>query len=335
MVEGGGVVREIDVHHPGILRRGLEARLYLLDQVREHDRQQALVRERAERALRHPVRFTVRREAVAHAAQEDEVVVQHPGQERARGLDPSQPFCAVAQLLAEVARRALHLLVVLHRREDGLEDGEDLVLDAPQPFLGLDALDLEDAVQLLGPVLLRAAHPHRPLPLPAHGEDLVDGREDAQARLAEVVLEALEDEGRVECVRLDVRRLEGDALGGAHRRRFLFVRVARGDVDAGKALVELDRVRDLAGDETEGGEHARRQCLHGQVQGDAVRHAGKDDGREGEDQVAVLGRGATGEDALELHQTGRPPPGVGGDHRGDLISGGELTDERECRELPP
>ena len=63
--------------------------------------------------------------------------------------------------------------------------------------------------ELLGPVLLRRAEPHRPLPLAAHGEDRVDGGEDAQPGLAEVVLQALEDERRVEGVRLHDRRLQG------------------------------------------------------------------------------------------------------------------------------
>jgi hypothetical protein len=330
VVEGGRVVREVDVHDARVFGRGLEPGLDLLHEVREHDGQQALVREGAQGALRDAVELAVRGEAVAHAAQEDEVLVQHPHEERARGLHPAQALRAVAQLLAEVARRPLHLLVVLDGGEDGLQYGEDLVLDAAQPFLGLDALDLEVAVQLLGPVLLRAAHPHRPLPLPAHGEDLVDGGEDAQPRLAEVVLQALEDERGVEGVGLDDRRLQGHPVRGAHRRRFFLVRVARGDVDAGKAFVELDRVRDLAGDEAERREHARGQGLDRQVEGDAVGHPGEHDGREGKNEVAVLGRGATGEDPLELLQAGSAPRGIGGDHSVPILSqgGNSLPTER-------
>ena len=81
--------------------------------------------------------------------------------------------------------------------EHRLQDREDLVLDAPQPFARLDALDAELAVQLARPVLLRRADPDHALPLAAHGEDRMDGREDAQAFLLEIVLEALEDERRI------------------------------------------------------------------------------------------------------------------------------------------
>ena len=315
VVQRGGVVREVDVHDARVLRGRREARLNLFHEVREHDGQQALVRERAQRALRDAMGGPVGGEPIAHAAEEDEVLVEHPGEERARGLHPPQAFGAVAQPLAEVARRPLHLLVVLDGGEDGLEDREHLVLDPAQALLRLHALDLEVAVQLLGPVVLRPRHPHRPLPLPAHGEDLVDGREDAQPGLPEVVLEALEDEGRVQGVGLDDRRLEGDAVAGAPGRRFLFRGIAGGDVDAGQPLVQLDRVRDLAGDEAERAEHARGQRVGGKAERDAIGHAAEDDGREGQEQVPVLRRGPPGKDPLQLVQAGGAPPGIGRDHR--------------------
>ena len=89
------------------------------------------------------------------------------------------------------------------------------MLDPAQALLRLDALDLEVGVALLlassskGP-----PDPHDALPLAAHREDRVDGGEDAQARLAEVVLQAVEDEGHVRGVGLHHR-----GLAGQHRVR--------------------------------------------------------------------------------------------------------------------
>ena len=111
--------------------------------------------------------------------------------------------------------------------------------------------------------------------------------------------------------------------------------VPRRHVYAGEPLVELDGVRDLAGHEAEGGEHAGGQRFHGQVERDAVRHALEHDGREGEEEVPVLGRGAAGEDLLELLQARSAAPRIGGDHDDDLISGGEVTPGPERRDLPP
>ena len=78
------------------------------------------------------------------------------------------------------------------------------------------------------------------------------------------------------------------------------------------AQIVLDGAR-LPGDRLVG---ARGQGFEGQVQGDPVRHAREDDGREGKDEIPILGRGAAGEDPLELLQAGGPAPGIGGDHRG-------------------
>ena len=133
-----------------------------------------------------------------------------------------------------------------------------------------------------------AADPHDALPLAAHREDRVDGREDAQARLAEVVLEAVEDEGHVGGVGLHHRGLARQHLPPAPRRRLFGTGIRRLHVDAGEPLVELGRGRDLAGHETEVGEQARGQHFRPQAQDETVGHLLEHHRGQGEHEVAVL-----------------------------------------------
>ena len=86
---------------------------------------------------------------------------------------------------------------------------------------------------------------------------------------------------------LDERRLEREAGPAPERARLVLSGVTDGDVDAGQALVELMRGRNLAGDEAEvlaqagrdhGGRHVERQPR---------RHLREDDGGEREEEVAV------------------------------------------------
>src|SRR4029450_7451813 len=104
--------------------------------------------------------------------------------------------------------------------------------------LRLHRLDLEVAVALPAALLVRIADPDDALPLAADGEHGGEGGEEAQRGLLEVVLEALEDERRIGAVGLDDRRLQGQALTAAHRRRLRLPGIAGRDVDAGQPRSE-------------------------------------------------------------------------------------------------
>ena len=92
------------------------------------------------------------------------------------------------------------------------------------------------------------------------------------------------------------------------------VGVADGDVQPGQALVELDGRRHRARDEAEDAGQPRRDHLGREPQRQGVRHVAVDDGREGEEQVAIgVGRGAA--DVIEDAGKRRDPAlRVGGDH---------------------
>ena len=235
------------------------------------------------------VRLAVGPHAILHRALEDVVVVQQPLQEGAAGFHLGGLAAAAGQARADLPHRAHHLREVLHRGEHALEHREDLVLDVAEALLGVDALDLEVAVTLLGAFFLRPADPDDALPLAAHGEDGVHRAEDAQARLAEVVLEALEDEGRVGGVGLDDRDLLGQAVAAALLHPGGGIGVARGDVDARQPAVDLEGRRHLAHHEAELLVGAGGQGLGGEAQGDAVGRLRQHDRRKGQRQIAVLG----------------------------------------------
>ena len=188
------------------------------------------------------------------------------------------------------------------------------MLDVPQPLLRLHRLDQEVAVALAAAFLVGVADPDHALPLPAHGEHGMDRGEDPEPRLLEVVLQALEDERSVGGVGLDHRRFQREAAAPAHGRRLRLRRVAGRDVDAGKALEELMRGRHLPGDEPEMGEEPRGERVRGQAQGQAIRHLGEDDGGQGEDELAVLGRRLALQDVDDLRKPRRPELGIRGEH---------------------
>ena len=121
--------------------------------------------------------------------------------------------------------------------------------------------------------------------MPADGEDGVDAREHPEPGLSEVVLQALEDERRVLGVGLHHRDLGGEAVGGALRDPSRRVGVARGDVDARHALVELGGGRDLAGDEAEVVADAGDERIGGEAEGDAIGRLREHHGGEPEQQI--------------------------------------------------
>ncbi len=310
VVDGLGVGAVVDVDDALVLGDRPQVRPLHLHQAREDDRQQRRILEHAERGGGVGVRLAVGAEGVTLDAQDHVVVGHQPVEEGARGVGVLRAAAAVAQAWRQFGDPAAHGGEVLDSEEDGLEHREHLVLDAAQTIAGFDPLDAELAVELARSVFVRAADPDDALPLPAHAEDRVDRREDAQAFLLEVVLQALEDERRVGRVGLDdrhfVRRSLGAGLG--------VVRVADGDVQPRQALVQLDRGRHRPGGEAEDAGEPRRDRLRREPQGQGVRHVAVDHGGEGEDEVAIgVGRGAA--DVIEDAGKRRDPAlRVGGDH---------------------
>jgi hypothetical protein len=315
VIDRGRGVAVVDVDDPKVVGRGQEVGLHLLDQPREDDGQQRRIGEDPARALRHAVGLAVGTHPVADGALEDVVVVEQPFQERARRVDVSRTAAPALEPRQDLARGGEHLLEVLDRGEDRLEHRVDLVLDVPQALLRLDPLDLEVTVDLARALVVRSAQPDDALPLAAHGEDGMHGREDAQARLAEVVLEALEDERRVGRVRLDDRDLLRQAVGGAPGHPARFARVARDDVQAGQSLVELRRGGHLADDEPELVREPGGEGLGGQAERHPVGHLREHDRGERKQQLAVLARGLPHEDLAHLREFGGPLRWIGGDHR--------------------
>jgi hypothetical protein len=164
------------------------------------------------------------------------------------------------------------------------------VLDAAQPLLRLHRLDVEQAVALLAALRLRVAEGSHALPLAPDGEDRVERGVDAQPRLLQVVLEAVEDERPVGRVRAQDRGLERQAGAAPDAPGILLAEVGRADVDAWQPLVELVRGRHLARDERvvklqdAGRDHLRRHA-----KADARGHAGEQDRRERQHELAVAG----------------------------------------------
>jgi hypothetical protein len=211
-----------------------------------------------------------------------------------------------AQAGGQLAHRAAHVLEVLDRREHRLQHREHLVLDVAQALLGVDALDLEVRVRLARALVVRPAHVHDALPLAAHAEDGVHRRDHAQRGLAEVVLQALEDEGRVHGVRLHHRHLGGQAVAAALGHPFRLAGIARGDVDARQAPVELGGRGHLAHHETELVVHPRGHGLGRKAERHPVGRVHVHDRRERQQQRLVVGRGLALEQLEHLGQVGRP-----------------------------
>jgi hypothetical protein len=276
--------------------------LHLFHQTREDDRKQRRVGEHPRGGLRNAVGLAVRPDAVADGAHEHVVVLEQPPEEGARRLGTARPFAARAQAAAQRGDGARHLREVLDREENALEHREDLVLHVPQALLRVEPLDTEAAQQLLVALGRRVPDPDDPLPLPAHGEDRMDRREDAQPCLAQVVLQALEHEGGVRGVALDDRRLERDRLGAARVQRLALLGVAHNHVDAGQAAVELGGRRELLDEEAEVVPQPRGELGHGDAERHPVGHLLVDDGGEGQQQLAVLGRRRASQDFEDLAQ---------------------------------
>ena len=256
------------------------------------------------------MRLAVGPEGVALDAEHHVVVGHQPVEERPRRVGLLRSAAAIAQPRRQLGDAPAHGGEVLDAEEHRLQHREHLVLDAAQAVAGFDALDAELAVELARAVLLRAADPDHALPLAADAEDRMDRREDAEPFLLEVVLEALEDERRVGRVGLDDRHFVRRSLGA----RLGVVGVADGDVQPGQALVQLDGRRHRARDEAEDAGQPRRDHVGGEPQRQGVRHVAVDDGREGEEQVAIgVRRGAA--DVIEDAGKRRDPAlRVGGDH---------------------
>ena len=310
MVDGLGVGAVVDVDDALVGRGRAQVRALHLHQAGEDDGQQRRILEHAQRGGGVGVRLAVGPEGVALDAEHHVVVGHQPVEERPRRVGLLRSAAAIAQPRRQLGDAAAHGGEVLDAEEHRLQHREHLVLDAAQAVAGFDALDAELAVELARAVLLRAADPDHALPLAADAEDRMDRREDAEPFLLEVVLEALEDERRVGRVGLDDRHLVRRSLGA----RLGVVGVADGDVQPGQALVQLDGRRHRARDEAEDAGQPRRDHLGREPQRQGVRHVAVDDGREGEEQVAIgVRRGAA--DVIEDAGKRRDPAlRVGGDH---------------------
>ena len=108
--------------------------------------------------------------------------------------------------------------------------------------------------------------------------------------------------------------------------RAAVVGIADRDVQAGQPLVELYRRRHRPGDEPEHAADARRERLGGQPQRQRVGHLGVGDRRQGEQQIAIVGRGVAGENVGYGGERRDPALRVGGDHGSSIItSAGQRT----------
>ena len=101
---------------------------------------------------------------VRDRAHEDVVVVEQPLEEGAHGRELGGVAPAAAQARHELAARAPHVREVVHGQEDRLQQREHLVLDPPHPLPRGERLDLEAAVALAAPLLVRRRRPRRPAP---------------------------------------------------------------------------------------------------------------------------------------------------------------------------
>ncbi len=319
VVDAGAVVAEVEVDDPVVAGRRYEVALHVLHHPGKDHREQGLVGEDAGRGLVQLVEASVRGGLVADRAHEDVVVVAQPVEERPGGREVLLLGVARAQPRAQLLADPAHVLEVGHREEHALQDREDLVLDPAQPLLRLHGLDLEVAVALFAPLIVGVADPDHSLPLAARGEDGMDGGEDPQSRLLEIMLQALEDERGVDGVGLHDRGLEGQAVSGPDGSRLRLAGVAHGHMDAGEAFVELVRGGGLAGHEAEVGAYAAGQGLRGQAEGEAVRHVLEDRPREGGDQVTILGGRVAAQDVDQLGQLRRSPLWVRSEHGLSLV----------------
>ena len=303
VVDRRGVGAEIEVQDRAVPGLGVEVLLDVLHHTREHDRKQGGVGEDAGGALAHAVERPVAAGRVGHRAHEDVVVVVQPLQELARRGELGRVAAASAQPRSELAAHPAHVLEVLDRQEDRLEQREHLVLDPPQLLARLKRLEVEQAIALLAALGLRVAEGHDALPLAPHREDRVGGGVHAQPGLLQVVLEAVEDEGPVRRVGAQDRGLERETGSAADPARVGLAQVGGADVNSGEALVELVRRRHLARDERiverqdAGGDRLRRQRQPG-----AGRQPRVQDRRQRQHQLALLRRGFALEDLENLRQ---------------------------------
>ena len=308
------VVAVVDVDDAVVGRGRPHVRVLLLEKSREHHRHEVGVPEDAERRVAIGLGHAIRSRRVLQQAEQDVVVGQQPVEEFARHIRVRRAPAPAAQRRRQSPRRRHHLREVLDRQRHALEDRVDLMFDAPLPLPRFDALDAELAIQFQRPIVVRAAEPDDALPLPADGEERMDGGEDAQSLLLEVVFQALEDERGVGRMGFDDRDLVGAAVDRP-LEDFLVARgIVHGDVKAGEALVELERRRDGMGDELEALPDAPGQRRRRQPQRQRVRHGGEDQRRELAEPFAVARRRAAGEDALDLVEYGAAPLRVRGDH---------------------
>ncbi len=92
---------------------------------------------------------------------------------------------------------------------------------------------------------MRLANPDNPFPLASHGEDRVHGGIDAKPGFAEIILEAFENEGRIECVRANNRCFEGQSGSASHGDGFLLAGIVNGHVNPRRPLKKLDGGRNF------------------------------------------------------------------------------------------
>ena len=302
VVDGRGVRAEVEVEDPVVARLRVEVGLDVLDDAREDDGEERGVGEDAVRRLVHADGRAVRPHAVGDGAHEDVVVVEQPLEEGAGGEKLRRVAAAAAQPGHHLPAGPPHVLEVVDREEDGLEQREHLVLDPAPALLRRDRLDLEEAVALLAALFLHGAEGRDPLPLPPHREDRVDGRVHPQALLLQVVLEAVEDERPVGRVRLEDRRLERQPPAAPERAGLVLGGVPDRHVDPRQALVELVRRGHLLRHEAEvrgepRGHHRRRQ-----VEREPGRHVREEDRGDAQQQLEVLGRGLPLQDLRHLRE---------------------------------
>ena len=312
-MDGRGVVRVVDVEHPlvGVARHDL--RLDLLDESREHDRQQVRVGEHAVGGLVDAVGKAVGADAILDGAGEDVVVGQDPLEERLRGSRVVAAGLARPQAQRQVAHLLLHVAEVLDRGEHRLQHRIDLVLHVMEPLLRVDAFDLEVGVDLLRALVVDVADADDLFPLAADGEDRVRRGEHADAGFAEVVLEALVDERHVRRVGLHHRDLVRNSVRRPLAHPLALVGVAHHHVQSGQALVELVRRRHLAHHETELVGDARGHGVGAQAEDDAVGGGGVHHRGEGQQQLAVGGRRGL-QHGFDFNQPGGAFLGILGDH---------------------